>query len=270
MNYVYISYSRHDREFSDRLSGDLSDAGFSLWRDIEQIQPGQDWKKALEGGLREAGALLYLSSSHSVESKWMDYELQAILQRGIKILPLVLDDAGAGRLPTAIQHIQWVDFRTDYEQAFRSLVAALSGLRHEGEPERKPTPKSKGYVFLSYAKEDASFVEGIRSFLKERGYAYWDYEESERNYHGQFSQELESVIRDAAGTLCVLSPAWKRSTWTDREYFFSLEVGTPVFLLKAVDPGPTLSIAGQPYIDFMFDRSQGFEKLERELRRKGL
>ncbi len=49
-----------------------------------------------------------------------------------------------------------------------------------------------------------------------------------------------------------------------------MEVGVPVFLLRVRNPGPTLVIAGLPYIDFTQDRPAGFKKLERELSRKGL
>ena len=77
------------------------------------------------------------------------------------------------------------------------------------------------------------------------------------------------VIKEAAATLSVLSEAWKRSQWALKEYFFSEETGTPVFLLKAKTLGPTLAIAGMPYIDFTSD-DRGFEKLHRELRRKRL
>jgi hypothetical protein len=78
------------------------------------------------------------------------------------------------------------------------------------------------------------------------------------------------VIKDAAATLSVLSEDWKRSTWAVKEYFFSDEVGTPVFLLKAKAIGPTLAITGIPYIDFTQSIKAGFEKLDLELNKKGL
>jgi hypothetical protein len=51
---------------------------------------------------------------------------------------------------------------------------------------------------------------------------------------------------------------------------FSQEVDTPVFLLMAREMGPTLVTMGVPHIDFTADSQQGFEKLDRALRRKGL
>ena len=82
--------------------------------------------------------------------------------------------------------------------------------------------------------------------------------------------ELEGVISEAKGTLSILSPAWKLSQTAIKEYHFSVEVGVPVFLIKAREMGPTLVIAGIPYIDFTQDMEEGFNKLDKELKRKKL
>jgi hypothetical protein len=73
-----------------------------------------------------------------------------------------------------------------------------------------------------------------------------------------------------AGTLSVVSPEWKRSPTALQELHFSKEVGTPVFLLKLRDPGPTLAIAGMTYLDFIGKRREAFAKLDVEMKRKGL
>jgi hypothetical protein len=123
---------------------------------------------------------------------------------------------------------------------------------------------------LSYAEEDAPFVKKLRDFLAGRKYAYWDYSESDRDYHIQLSSELERVIAEAAATLSILSPDWKASKWAMKEYFFSEETGVPVFLLRVKLVPPTLAIAGLPYIDFVSDEETGFHKLAAELSRAGL
>ncbi|MBK8024635.1 MAG: toll/interleukin-1 receptor domain-containing protein [Chloroflexi bacterium] len=161
-----------------------------------------------------------------------------------------------------------------YDVGLRRLIASLpesvkqNALRSAAQAEA--APKSRGYVFISYAEEDSDFVDTLRDFLGVKGYGYWDYQASDRNFHTQLFLELEEVIKNAAATLSVLSPDWKKSTWTAKEYIFSEEVGTPVFLLMSREMGPTLVTAGVPYIDFTRDELVGFERLDRELRRKGL
>lgn len=267
--YVFISYSREDREFVERLASALRGAAVHTWTDLENISAGQDWAKELERGLLEASALVYVSSKYSGQSRWMDFELNAFIKTHASVIPIVIDDAGADNLPLPLRQIQWVDFRGPFQPAVHSLLNGIQGLQGSS-PVATPKARSKGYVFISYADEDANFVTDLKVFLKKQGYAYWDFRESERDYQSDYSLELEDVIRKAAGTLSVVSPEWKRSPTALQELHFSREVQTPVFPLKVRDPGPTLVIAGMTYIDFLTDRKVGFSKLDREMTRKGL
>jgi len=122
----------------------------------------------------------------------MDAELQAFLRSQNRIIRIVIDDEGASNLPLPLRQVQWADFRGDYSIAFQQL---LDEIRFLQQPESivRPEIKSKGYVFISYADEDAQFVEELKSFLGKYGYAYWDFCESECNYDVDYSLELESV-----------------------------------------------------------------------------
>jgi hypothetical protein len=268
-DFVFISYSREDRPFVDRLSQDLGSGGVTVWQDTREIAAGENWRLAIEDSLRRAAALLYVASARSVQSQWMATELDAVISRGGRVIPVILDDQGVQGLPPPLRAFQWIDFRSGYEEALSRLLEVLEPLRTE-RPVEPQGVQAKGYVFLSYAEEDASFVEDIKSFLKKRNYGFWDYRESDRDYHADLYLELESVIQEAVATLSFLSPAWKRSRTAVKEYYFSVEVGVPVFLLRVRNPGPTLAVAGIPYIDFSVDHRVGFERLDRELARKGL
>jgi hypothetical protein len=267
--YVFISYARHDRLFVESLTAKLGQAGIRTWTDRENIAPGEDWEEQIDRGLAKATALIYVASEHSAQSRWMDIEYTHFVARGGKVIPIIIDDAGAEHVPAPLLTVQWVDFRGEFESAFRTLLGGIQYLRSPS-PISTPQPKSKGYVFLSYADEDGSFVGDLKIFLKKQGYAYWDFRESQRDYQADYTLELENIIKDAAGTLSIVSPDWKRSPTTLQELHFSREVHTPVFILKVRDPGPTLAISGMTYIDFMNKRKDGFTQLDEEMRRKGL
>lgn len=267
--YVFISYSRQDRGFVERLASGLRDAAVHTWTDLENIAAGQDWAKTIEEGLMKASALIYVASRHSSQSSWMDEELKAFLEKQERVIPLVIDDEGASNLPMPLRRIQWVDFRGPFEPALLSLLEGLRVLQGVS-PVATPQAKSKGYVFISYADEDSEFVGELKTFLKKQRYAYWDFRESERDYQADYSLELENVIKNAAGTLSVISPEWKRSPTALQELHFSREIKTPVFLLKIKDPGPTLAISGMTHIDFLTNHKDGFRKLDAEMKRKGL
>jgi hypothetical protein len=269
--YVFISYSRRDRAFVDRLVENLGQAGIRVWQDVDEIYAGSDWQAEISKALVGASALLFVASQNSVDSAWMTHELQFFIQRkSSKIIPIILDDVGEKALPVFLAQFQWVDFRADYTHALNFLLASLAPYVDQGPSIKPKSRKSKGYVFLSYAEEDADFVEKLKVFLRKRGYAYWDWNESDRDYHTSLVLELEGIITEAAATLSILSPAWKKSKWTIKEYFFSDEAGIQVFLLKAKEVGPSLAVAGEHFIDFVKDPEIGFERLNHELSRKGL
>jgi hypothetical protein len=267
--YIFISYSREDYHFVEKLSNTLRSKGIQIWLDRENITAGTNWQKAIEKGLLGATSIIYVASKHSASSQWMNMELGTFLQANKLIIPIILDDAGAQNLPYPLQPIQWVDFRSDYENGLLKLVNGI-GLPQQSPKIERPKLKSKGYVFISYADEDKSFVADLKVFLGKHDYAYWEFEESSRDYHVDYSLELEGVIRGAACTLSVISPNWKQSEVSMKEFHFSKEVRTPVFILKVDDPGPTLALSGLTPIDFTHDRDKGFASLDKALKSKRL
>lgn len=267
--YAFVSYSRHDRQFVERLTGSLREAGVRTWTDLDNIAPGKEWAHEIDRGLVEARVLIYVASTHSAQSRWMDAEFDAFLRKAGRVIPVIIDDDGPANLPPPLRRFQWVDFRGTFETGLRLLLDGIRDLQGASSV-AAAKQKSKGYAFISYADEDAAFVAELKLFLKKQGYGYWDYRESERDYQASYTLELENIIKNAAGTLSVVSPDWKRSPTAMQELHFSREVGTPVFLLKVKDPGPTLAISGFTYIDFMRKREDGFTQLDGEMRRKGL
>ena len=234
--YVFISYSRPDRQFVEKLVGRLRNAGIITWTDLDNILPGQEWAHEIEQGVLKASALIYVASRNSTASQWIVREINFALDKELRVIPVVLDDEGAERMPSPLKDIQWVDCRGPFEPALDSLLAGIRRLQVSGPVEATKIRGQKGYVFISYADEDSAFVTDLKSFMKSKGYGYWDFRESNCDYQADYTLELENVIKDAAGTLSVVSPQWKRSRTALQELHFSWEVGTPVFSFKVKDP----------------------------------
>ena len=273
MGYLFVSYSRWDRKndpLVDRILSDLRKAGVNLWLVPDDVPPGVDWNEILFEKLVQADGLLLLFSRILGRTPQVAREVETALARNIPLFLLVLNEKIVDQIPQKLLQTDIFLPCENYDRALSDLLARLPTSMMQDHPIAPPAPRSKGYIFISYAEEDTSFVVTLRQFLKDRGYGFWDYQDSDRNYQTQLFLELEDVIQNAAATLSVLSPDWKRSTWAAKEYLFSEEVGTPVFLLMAREMGATLVTAGVPYIDFVRDADAGFAKLDRELRRKGL
>jgi hypothetical protein len=127
--YVFISYSRQDREFVERLSRELQGAGIKTWTDTQNISAGANWQQEIEKGLLQADALLYVASGQASSSNWIEYEVEAFRSRKGRVIPLVIDDTGAESMPPSLRRIQWVDFRGDFQSAFAALLGGLQELR---------------------------------------------------------------------------------------------------------------------------------------------
>jgi hypothetical protein len=58
--YVFISYSRQDRHFVERLSRDLQLSGIRTWTDIDDITPGANFEEVIERSLFAAKVMIYV------------------------------------------------------------------------------------------------------------------------------------------------------------------------------------------------------------------
>ena len=214
MAQVFVSYARQDSPFVDRLDADLRAAGMETWIDRMGIEAGFEWVSQIQEAITNASAVLYIASPEADASEWVARELNLAVSLGRKILPLVFRTPSTRLL---FRQYVWIDFRQSYRVGLERLIEALQQVVVPGNPLPLAKAKSKGYVFISYAEQDSEFVSSLRGFLKDRGYAYWDYQESDRDYHKQFSLELEEIIQGAAATLSILSPNWKLSKWAPKE-----------------------------------------------------
>jgi hypothetical protein len=263
---IFISYSRKDKQFVERLTKDLNNQGVDVWIDVQQISPGAMWQDEIRKGIESSGIFVIVLSSNYTSSSWASFELA--IATGKRILPLKIEEPISEKIPNIITSLQWIDFTEDYNAGIGQLINSIPKDFKSNRPIKVKEEKSKGYVFLSFCEEDTNFIVTLRDFLKSQEFAYWDFEEGDRNYHTQFFLELENVINDSEAVLSVISPDWKKSRWSIREFFYSEEIGKPVLLLRAKMTKPILAIAGLPYIDFVTSKEKGFEKLGKELKKR--
>lgn len=271
--YVFISYPRVEAKLADQIVEALEKAGIRTWRDVDDIEPGENWVASIENAIREASAFVYLAGKGKQQSQWMMRELESLFKNRVDqsvLIPVVVGSSGLDALPEMAKQFQSVDLSGKHEEGLQKIVERLNEFAVEEPAAKIPEKKNKGYAFISYASEDFKFLEDLKQFLIEAKYGYWDFHENKRDYELQFHLELEGVIRDSEVMLCIISPDWKKSRWTPREFLFAEEIRKPIFLLRAKDLDPTLLIAGSSYIDFVSDKEQGFKELQRELNAKGL
>jgi len=124
---VFISYSRNDQAFVDKLSIDLLNHNVKVWRDEYKLSAGDSLTARIGKGIDQASVLCVVLSDSALASKWVRQEVEAGLLRereksGFTIVPLLVQHVP---VPEALKDYMWIDFTQHYEEAIGKLLALL-------------------------------------------------------------------------------------------------------------------------------------------------
>jgi uncharacterized protein YjbI with pentapeptide repeats len=135
----FISYSRKNQLFADRLYADLQNKGVRCWLATEDLKIGDKTRIRIDESIRLHDKLLLVLSKYSVASDWVEQEVETALERERRekrtvLFPIRLDDTvmkiDAG-WPALIRNTRNIgDFRKcrnpeAYSQAFDRLLRDL-------------------------------------------------------------------------------------------------------------------------------------------------
>lgn len=124
---VFISYSRKDTVFVDRLDVSLKARGFYTWVDRRNLEPGEDFQDAIERAIERCQVLLVILSPDAVASRNVKLEYRyALKPLGLVVIPVLYKPVE--KVPYDLNDTQWVDFQGSYEDALRNLVNTLARL----------------------------------------------------------------------------------------------------------------------------------------------
>lgn len=130
MNDVFISYSRKDRQFAERLVGKLTEQGFTVWIDFEDIPFAVDWWEEIRYGIESADNAIFILSPDSLNSEVCGLEISQIRQYKKRLVPIVVRDVDAHTVGKELSHLNWIFF-TDMSQFDHSFTALCETLRQD-------------------------------------------------------------------------------------------------------------------------------------------
>jgi hypothetical protein len=124
---VFISYSRHDTDFVNRLVADLEGRRFSVWIDRSAIQGGDSWRKSIVDAINACDIFLIVISPNSVSSRNVTKEISMADERGKRLVPVVIQPT---QIPADIEYqltgVQYLDFTAEpYSTAMDRLLVAM-------------------------------------------------------------------------------------------------------------------------------------------------
>ena len=130
-NAAFVSYSRKDLAFVQKLVKDLKAGGASVWLDKSDIAAGTEWDRAVQNALTSCQQMLLVLSPTSAASDNVLDEITVAIRTRKTILPILYQDC---EVPIRVSRLQYIDFRGDYSEAIEDLLRQLkshqAGLSH--------------------------------------------------------------------------------------------------------------------------------------------
>lgn len=127
VSQVFISYSHVNDTSADTLQADLEANGIRVWIDHESLIPGTpDFGQAIEDGIPQCQALIYVASAAAKKSPSVNHELVVADRFQIPVYPFWVEGADwLDAAPFGRGRTQYIDARSDYPRAFKKLLKSL-------------------------------------------------------------------------------------------------------------------------------------------------
>jgi WD40 repeat protein len=125
---VFISYSRRDLEFAQRIVAALEARGIAPKIDTRDLPTLEDWRRELLGFIREADAVVFIVSPNSIAPKSVcAWEVEQVAKLNKRLAPIVLERVSDDLIPDAIAKINYLFFDppNDFERQSDALARAL-------------------------------------------------------------------------------------------------------------------------------------------------
>jgi len=136
--HFFISYVNEDSDVIDRLQNALEESGAIVWRDRNEILPGQRWQDAIKKAIQEGAYFLACFSSNSEsrsrtymreELYWAVTELRKRSRTNQWLIPIKLSPCIIPSLPIGfdedLSNIQFVDLSVDWNKGVARLLKAV-------------------------------------------------------------------------------------------------------------------------------------------------
>ena len=130
---LFISYSRSDKEFAERLALQLVAHHVNVWIDSWELNVGDSLITKIQEAITGASGLLVILSKASVQSEWCKKELNSGLMRELEekrvvVLPVLIEDC---ERPLFLLEKQYADFRTNFDQGLEAVLEAVAKVTNE-------------------------------------------------------------------------------------------------------------------------------------------
>ena len=127
MAQVFISYSRKNKQFVQKLAAALAAEKREVWLDEKGIEPTAEWLKKIFDNIEAADNFLFVISPDSVVSTHARKEIDHAALNNKRIVPILYESVPDTDIPEAVAKYQRIDFTgsDDFDAEFAKVIAAL-------------------------------------------------------------------------------------------------------------------------------------------------
>jgi hypothetical protein len=105
---AFVSYSRRDGEFVQRLVAALAANGKDLWVDLEDIPKSADWRARIEAGIESAKAVVVVVSPSFVSSHVCGEETRHALRHNKRLVSVLRAEVDRDALLPELVALNWI------------------------------------------------------------------------------------------------------------------------------------------------------------------
>jgi hypothetical protein len=136
MTQVFISYSRKDLAFVERLAKDLQAAGLQVWYDLSGLEGGTRWGREIQNAIKESEIFVVVLSPNSIDSEWVEKEFMYANSLKKKIIPLLFQPC---ETPMWFINLHFIDVQgTNYENHLWIILKVMGVNPEDAAKDIKP------------------------------------------------------------------------------------------------------------------------------------
>jgi hypothetical protein len=130
---VFISYSRQDTQFVDRLQTALRSHEIEAFVDRRDIEKAEEWWSRIEQLITQADTIVFALSPGSIDSPICEDEVKFAEKLNKRFVPIVARDLGGRTVPGALARLNYIFFIPNatagasgvFDEAVDDLIRAL-------------------------------------------------------------------------------------------------------------------------------------------------
>lgn len=124
---VFVSYSRKDKAFVEKLVTALADKKRDVWVDFEDIPFAAEWWEEIQKGIESSESAIFVISPDYLASEVCGLEVNHVRKNNKRIVPIVVQRPERKTVPDALAALNWIFFDNPdaFEDSFNKLQKTL-------------------------------------------------------------------------------------------------------------------------------------------------